>query len=152
MRIIISFKTVKRRSQSINIKIIYTICHDVASRGAGSQSVTVNSTGCGFDPHSKNEIFIYIYIIISSLWCRGKARRWVPPLNTQHLQNLAKSGQRKVLTLGSFCLHCCVRDTAWSWFMYVFVIRKGNIESYIKLHSHTFPINFRNDKLNSCNY
>ena len=24
-----------------------------ASRGAGAQSVTVNATGCGFDPHSR---------------------------------------------------------------------------------------------------
>ena len=24
-------------------------------------------------------IFIYMYIFISSFWCRGKARRWVPP-------------------------------------------------------------------------
>ena len=30
-------------------------------------------TGCGFDPHSRNEIFIYIYIFISSLGCRGES-------------------------------------------------------------------------------
>ena len=30
------------------------------------------------------------------------------------LQNSAESGQRSVLTLGSLCLPCCVRDTAWS--------------------------------------
>ena len=36
-----------------------------ASLGAGAQCVTVKSTGCGF------KIFIYI----SSLWCRGNARR-----------------------------------------------------------------------------
>ena len=27
--------------------------NDEASRGAGAQSVTVNATCCGFDPHSK---------------------------------------------------------------------------------------------------
>ena len=34
----------------------------------------------------------YIYIFISSLWCGGKARRWVLPLKTQCLQNSAESG------------------------------------------------------------
>ena len=38
---------------------------DEASRGARAQSVTVKLTGCGFDPHRGNEIFIYIYIFIS---------------------------------------------------------------------------------------
>ena len=60
-------------------------------------------------------IFIYIYNFISSLWCRGKARHWVPPLNTQCLQKSAEIGEQSVLTLGSLCLPCCVRDTAWSW-------------------------------------
>ena len=69
-----------------------------------------------------NEIFIYIYIFISSFWCRGKARCWVPPLNTQCFQNSAESGERSVLILGSLCLcpmstyEYYVRDTAWSWF------------------------------------
>ena len=63
-----------------------------------------------------DEIFIYIYIFFSSLWYRGKARRWVPPLHTQSLQNLAESRERSVLTLGLLCLPRCVRDTAWSWF------------------------------------
>ena len=38
--------------------------------------------------------------------CRGNARRWVSPLDTQCLQNLAESGERGVLTLGSLCLPC----------------------------------------------
>ena len=33
----------------IDLKILY--CED--SRGAGGQSVTVKSIGCGFDPHSR---------------------------------------------------------------------------------------------------
>ena len=49
----------------------------------------VNAIGCGFDPHSKKNI----YIFISSLWCQGKARRWVPPLNTQCPQNSAENGE-----------------------------------------------------------
>ena len=92
----------------------------VASRGAAAQSATVKLTGCGFDPHSRNEIFIYIYIFITLLWCRGKAWRWVLPLNTQCLQNSAESGERSDLALGSLCLPCCVRDTAWSWFVIIF--------------------------------
>ena len=27
-----------------------------------------------------------------------------------------ESGERSILTLGSLCLPCCVRDRAWSWF------------------------------------
>ena len=43
----------------------------------GYKRVTVNATGCEFDPHWRK-----LKISISSLWCRGKARRRVPPLNT----------------------------------------------------------------------
>ena len=55
-------------------------------------------------------------ISISSHWCGGKERRWVPPLNTRCLRNSAESGERSVWTLGSLCLSCCVRE-AWSWFI-----------------------------------
>ena len=41
-----------------------------------------------------NEIF---NIFISLLWYRGKARRWIPPLNTWGLQNLAEIRERKGL-------------------------------------------------------
>ena len=41
-----------------------------------------------------------------------EAKRGVPPLNPQYLQNSAESGKWSVLTLGSLCLPCCVRDTA----------------------------------------
>ena len=49
------------------------------------------------------------------------ARRWVLPLNAQCLQNWAESGERSVLTIDSLCLPCCVRDTAWSWFIFLFI-------------------------------
>ena len=63
-----------------------------------------------------------MYIFISSLWCRGKTLRWVPPLNTQRLQNSAETdGKRNISTLGSLCLPCSVRDTAWSWFFFKFL-------------------------------
>ena len=49
--------------------------------------------------------FFYLnYISTSSLWCQDKDRRWVPPLNTQCLQNSDKSGKRSVLTLCSLSL------------------------------------------------
>ena len=39
------------------IKIVVEV-----SRGAGAQSVTVNATGCGFDPHSKERnIYFNLY-------------------------------------------------------------------------------------------
>ena len=47
---------------------------------------------------SSNNSKMIIYIFISSLWCRGKARRWVLPLNTQCLQNTAVNGELSVLT------------------------------------------------------
>ena len=45
-----------------------------ASRGA-EQSVTENRLVVGLFSTRGNEIFIYIYIFISSLWYRGEARR-----------------------------------------------------------------------------
>ena len=80
-----------------------------------------------------------IYIFVSSLWCQDKARRWVPLLNTQGLQNSAESDERSVLTLGFLCPPCCVRDTAWSWLLYIkcyfiFVIfGRGNVSLHYVL-------------------
>ena len=42
-----------------------------ASRGAVAPSVAVKPTGCGFILTRGFEMFTYIYISISSLWCRG---------------------------------------------------------------------------------
>ena len=58
--------------------------------------------------------YLLVFSILSSV-SKAKARRWVPPLNTQCLENSSESGERTVLTLGSLCLSCCVQDTAWSW-------------------------------------
>ena len=82
----------------------------------------------GSIPTRGNKLFIYIYILISSLSCQGKARRWVQPLSTQCLQNSAESGERNVLTLGSLCLPCYVRDTMWSWFFLIYSL------IYVKTH------------------
>ena len=37
-----------------------------ASRDAGAQSVTVKSTGCGFDPHSR-KLNIYLHLFVNDL-------------------------------------------------------------------------------------
>ena len=58
-----------------------------------------------------NEIF---EVFICFRWSRDKEQRWVPPLNTRCSQKFAENVQQSVLILGSLCLSCCVRDTAWS--------------------------------------
>ena len=79
----------------------------------------------------RQKVWLQNRLIVGSIPTRGHnlyfhfialARRWVQPLNTQCLQNLAESGERSVLTLGSLYLPCCVRDTAWSWFIYLFIL------------------------------
>ena len=99
--------------------VCISICE--AGHGAQAQSVTVKSTSCGFDPHSRKwNIYLHLYFHFFALvW--GKARRWVPPLSTQCLQNSAESEERSVLRLGSLCLPCRVRDTAWSSFNFLFI-------------------------------
>ena len=67
--------------------------------------MTINATGYEFDLYSR-KLNIYLNVYFHLCRCR------VPPLNTQFLQNSAESGRRIVLTLGSLCQTCCVRDTA----------------------------------------
>ena len=70
------------------------------------------------------EMKIYLkFYFISSLWCRGKERLWVLPLNTQCLLSSAESGEQSVLILGSLCLHCCgeQREAALFLFIYQYV-------------------------------
>ena len=48
----------------------------LTNRDAGVQSMTEHVTGCRFEDQNRgNEIYILIYISISSFWCQGKARR-----------------------------------------------------------------------------
>ena len=77
----------------------------------------------GSIPTRGSEIFMYIYIFISSLWCRGKARPCVPPLSTQCLQNLAESGERSVLTLDSLSLPTllCAGYSVKLFFCFLFI-------------------------------
>ena len=89
-----------------------------ASRGAGAQSVTVKPIGCGFDPRSRRRnIYLYLYFHSFALVSRQRAalssasQHAMPP-------ELGGKWERSVLTLGSICLRCCVRDTAWGWFYF----------------------------------
>ena len=43
------------------------------------------------------------------------------------LQYSAENEERTVLTLGFHWLPCCVRDTAWSWFLFCFISQKRMI-------------------------
>ena len=59
-----------------------------ASRGKGAQVCD-----CKRYRTRESGIFILIYVFISSLLCRGKERRWVPPLKPpMNVQN----GERSV--------------------------------------------------------
>ena len=77
-----------------------------ASRGEGAQKCDYKIYWLWF--RSPLEGIKYLF----TRELKFKARRWVRPLNTQCHQNSSESGERNVLTLGSLCLHCCVRETA----------------------------------------
>ena len=59
------------------------------TRGAGTQSVTVNVTGLRFDPNSM-KLNIYLKLIFLFLRSGVQAKRGVPPLITQCFQNSAE--------------------------------------------------------------
>lgn len=79
----------------------------MASRDAAIQSVAVNATGCGFDPHSRRcNIYLHLNFHFFVLVLRQKR------VGESRLQNSTESGERSILTLGSLSLSCCVRDIA----------------------------------------
>ena len=55
----------------------------------------------------------------TQFWLRGRSRRWKLVYNKLYT---FESGERSVLTQGSLCLPCSVRDTAWSWFNFFIYI------------------------------
>ena len=68
------------------------------------------------------------------------------------LSRFTGNGNRSVLTLGSLCLHCCVRDTTWSWFKNIWILLLLNINHYldipcIKKLCRTFIINFLRNRM-----
>ena len=81
------------------------------SRGAGAQSVTVKSTGCRFDPHSRRlNIYLNLYFHFFAL-VSVEAKRGVEfchsTRNTSRIRQ--KVGNGVSGTLGSFSLPCSVR-------------------------------------------
>ena len=51
-----------------------------ASRGAAAQSVTVNPTGCGFDPYSRRwNIYLNLYFHFFALVSRQTTQHAMPP-------------------------------------------------------------------------
>ena len=81
---------------------------DKGSRGGGHKCVTVNVSGCEFDPHSRKwNIYLNVYLNFLRSAVEVKAQRWFPAFNTQCFQNSADNGKRSILILGSLCLPCC---------------------------------------------
>ena len=72
----------------------------MASRGAAARSVTVKPTGYGIGILTRGDRVSRFSAALSSA-----TQHAMPP-------ELAESGERSVLTLGSLCLPCCLRDTA----------------------------------------
>ena len=76
-------------------------------------------------------IYLNLYFALVS-------RRWVLLHNTQCVENSAENGELSVLTLGSLCLPCCVQDTAWSCFIYLF--RKSILSGYLSKSTIKFNL------------
>ena len=81
-----------------------------ASRGAGAQNVTVKLTGCGFS--RKWNSYLHKYFHFFALVSRQSAAL---SSATQHAMppEFSRKWRHSVLALGSLCLPCCVRNTAW---------------------------------------
>ena len=119
-------QNIRKGSKRENIYIIYFI-------DAVAQSVTVKPTGCGFDLHSRRwNIYLNLYFHFFALVSRTSAA-----LNsaTQHAMppESAEKGERSVLALGSLCVPCSVRDTAWSWFFFIYFICKKHNDKNVSI-------------------
>ena len=85
-----------------------------SSRGAVAQSVTVKSTGCGYDPKSRKcNIYLHLYFHFFALVSRISAAL---SSATRHAMSPELGGKWGTECLGSLCLPycvlCCVWDTA----------------------------------------
>ena len=89
------------RSKLLSINSFYPLLHSRgemevtiymwSSRGAGAQSVTVKSTGCGFDPHPRKiNIYLHLYFHFIALVSRLNAAL---SSATQHTMPLELGGK-----------------------------------------------------------
>ena len=101
--------------------IITIIFFYIINSGAGAQSVIVKPTGCGFNPYSRRRnIYLNLYFHLFALVSRQCAAL---SSATQHAMP-PESGRKwgtECLSTGFLCLSCCVRDTAWSWFILLII-------------------------------
>ena len=120
----------------MNVLWLYKINTSItfeASRGAGAQSVTVNASGCGFDPHSRKwNIYSNFYFHFFALVLRQSA---VLSSATQYAMPPEFSGN-----WGPECLNTrfpittlLCPNTAWSWFNLTFLFRQ-----YVCLYEYTY--------------
>ena len=81
--------------------------------------VTVNATGCRFDPHWRKyniHLNLYFFFVLVS---RQNATLSSKP---QHAMPPEFQWGTECFPLGALCLHWCVRDTAWSWFDLIYLL------------------------------
>ena len=118
-------------SLSVSLLVVCSVCilnkykNSKASCGAGAQSVSMNRTGCGFDPHSRKwKIYLYLYFhffaLVGTKPCLPRQASAALSSATQHFQKSAESEERSFLTLSYLWLdrECYVRVTEWSWFIF----------------------------------
>ena len=84
--------------------------HSLAIVAQGHKGVTKTRGLWIRSPLEGMNYYFLMFLFIRS-GSKAKARRWVPPLNTQFSKYSAESGQWSVLSLCSLCLPCCVRHS-----------------------------------------
>ena len=77
----------------------------LSRRGAGAQECNCNAPVVGSIPIRENQKII-IYIFFSWLWHPGKRTAL-----SSARKNLEEIAERSILSLGSLCLQCLVRDS-----------------------------------------
>ena len=65
--------------------------------------------------------------------------------NTQYLQNSRSWGTIYILTIGSLCLLCCERDTAWSWLKlnFIYLYCKVLLPKSLKYFKNSFTTYYK---------
>ena len=103
---------------TVNLLNLYYV---EVSRCAAGRSLTVKSTGCGFYPHSRRlNVFFALVSRLSAAFSSA----------TQHAMPPVFDRKWGTECLNTSFLSCCVRDTAWSWFIhFLYYVNLFNILS-----------------------